>query len=793
LIIYLIYSKSLFPKWQNIGTVFWATVTYGPIHPIPSADSANIALLPIKDPNFPFSAFHAENQLLSHASIDWNQFSHSVDTNYDNNFLSAYSTLQLDGQHPNDLPFVLDSGASIHISPDQSNFKTLNPIAPHPITGFGGSCIYVSGVGTIDLCTKSGSRITLNHILFVPNSTVHLISVFSLNNDGRNACYFDTKTCSILDSSRNTLLKGCTWVQRRLYILDCTPQIVTANISANIADNTSSSAFYTARTPDLETWHRWLGHCSNHTIINMARQGIIKGMPINLSSAPATCDHCILGKQMKSHVPKMHEGHQATKRLERVFVNLCGPMPCVSKYGHLYSMNIIDDFSSYVWSLPLKSKSEAINVLCAWHCTVENQTREKLKIVITNNGKLVSKTTTAWCALHGIDHQVTAPHTSAQNGWAEQLHRTVLGKAHAMWLSCNAPTSLWDKFCVTSAYLTNLTASSSLNGMTPYELWFACKPSLSHLCEVGCRAFTLIQTHNPKIFQQSTPCVLIGYAPNAKAYCLWDTTTGWIFNSYHVTFIKHLQSQPTDLLLGTTINLNLDTPPSWDLTPVLNFAPPPHVLDPDDNDNEIPNPVLPSFPPILPVPTPPMNQTTPQYNNMIQQTNQTTTQSNNMIPPITIQQTHQTTSQNNNTIPLITIPTITITPLQNDNNNIHMITPTILPPLCHSPCLLACQTNATDKIHSTFLSEFCPLHDTHDLLPLDFTPSNFHSTDLFLSSLSDGSMGPVFDTSDDLCWLAAMCSPEHKYWITRAHKELCNLADLQVFVLIPCSDVPWGR
>jgi len=52
------------------------------------------------------------------------------------------------------------------------------------------------------------------------------------------------------------------------------------------------------------------------------------------------------------------------------------------------------------------------------------------------------------------------------------------------------------------------------------------------------------------------------------------------------------------------INLNPDAPPSWDSTPVLNFAPPPHVLDPDDDDNEIPDPVLPSFPPILPVPAP---------------------------------------------------------------------------------------------------------------------------------------------------------------------------------------------
>jgi len=352
--------------------------------------------------------------------------------------------------------------------------------------------------------------------------------------------------------------------------------------------------------PDLKTWHRCLGHCSNRKIINMVCQGVVKGMPINLSSALAFCDHCVLGKQTRSHVLRMCEGHQATRRLERVYVDLCGPMPCVSRYGHLYSMNVIDDFTSYVWSLPLKSKSEAINVLCAWHCAVENQTGDRLKIIVTDNGELVSKTTTAWCKLYRIDHQLTAPYTSTQNGQAERLHCTILGKAHTMRLSCNAPASFWDEFCATSTYLTNFTASSSLNGKTPYELWFGHMPSLSHLREISCRAFTLIQTHNLKIFQRSTPCVLIGYAPHVKAYRLWDTTTGKIFNSYHMSFIEHLQSQPTDLLPGTTINLNLDAPPSWDTTPVLKSAPPSSLSDmPDDDDDDlIPDPILPSFPPL---------------------------------------------------------------------------------------------------------------------------------------------------------------------------------------------------
>ena len=163
------------------------------------------------------------------------------------------------------------------------------------------------------------------------------------------------------------IITGTVWKQRCLYTLDCVPHNVnnasTNNHSVTSTNPTETSALYATRMPNLETWHHRLGHCNHCTIIDMACHGVVEGMPIDLSSAPAACDHCILGKQTRSHVPAMREGERASKRLERVFVDLCGPMPAVSNYGHLYSMNIIDDFSSYVWSLPLARKSEAVNVL----------------------------------------------------------------------------------------------------------------------------------------------------------------------------------------------------------------------------------------------------------------------------------------------------------------------------------------------------------------------------------------------------------------------------------------------
>ncbi len=234
-------------------------------------------------------------------------------------------------------------------------------------------------------------------------------------------------------------------------------------------------------------------------------------MCIDLSTVLPRCDHCILGKQTCSSVPKVREGIRASCPLECVFINLCGPMPCASHSGHLYFINLIDNFSSYVWSLPLRSKDEAAPILQSWHHVVENQSNHCLKILVSDNGELISKSMWEWSSLHGIDHQMTAPYTSAHNGCTERLHQTILDKACAMHLSCNAPASLWDEFCTTL-----------------------------HLYEIGCHAFALIQTANPKIYQQLCPCILIGYAPHVKAYHLWDTTTSAMFNSFHVTFLEHL-------------------------------------------------------------------------------------------------------------------------------------------------------------------------------------------------------------------------------------------------------------
>jgi len=94
-------------------------------------------------------------------------------------------------------------------------------------------------------------------------------------------------------------------------------------------------------------------------------------------------------------------------------------MSVILKYGFLYAMNIINDCSSYIWTIALKSKADTANALQVWHRGVENQSNEHLKILVTNNEELLSNDTVKWCTEHGIEHQLMAPYTSVKNGHAE--------------------------------------------------------------------------------------------------------------------------------------------------------------------------------------------------------------------------------------------------------------------------------------------------------------------------------------------------------------------------------------
>jgi hypothetical protein len=307
--------------------------------PTGTIDSSSLGTLSLPD-LCAFKAYVAMNSP-SKASVDWNANTTGPDTSASAICPVAYTASRLQMSRMGSIPFILDSGMNCHISPERGDFKTLNAIPPLTVKRFGGSSIQAVGMGTIEVCVASGLRLSLMNVLFVPNSKIRLLSVSSLNRSSNYVTHFDSTSCWVTNRSGATVIRGSLSSSHHLYCVSLPSASVT-----HVPQR--PSAMYASRMPDVETWHRRLGHCSVRSIVDMARKDAVEGMTIDLSSAPPKCTHCVLGKQTHSPVPKIREGPKVTKRLEKVFVDLCGPMPCVSRTGRLYAMHIIDDFSGYV-------------------------------------------------------------------------------------------------------------------------------------------------------------------------------------------------------------------------------------------------------------------------------------------------------------------------------------------------------------------------------------------------------------------------------------------------------------
>jgi hypothetical protein len=71
---------------------------------------------------------------------------------------------------------------------------------------------------------------------------------------------------------------------------------------------------------------------------------------------------------------------RATKPLEIVHSDVCGPMRTTSLGGARYFVTYIDDFSKKVWVYLLKSKGECLEKFKEFKALVETQSDHKIKL-----------------------------------------------------------------------------------------------------------------------------------------------------------------------------------------------------------------------------------------------------------------------------------------------------------------------------------------------------------------------------------------------------------------------------
>jgi len=410
---------------------------------------------------------------------------------------------------------------------DPESFETLS--TPIPISLGDDSEIFATGKGTLRLLFNIDGKQEegcFKDALFVPELKVTLLSV------GQSACLphckvvFDNNVCEYIDKSTNEVIaRAFATDDTDLYTLDAIP--ATQKVTANLTSSPS-------RSIDINILHRRLGHLGIDNCRLMVNHRLVDGVD-RIVGREDFCEGCAYGRSKRKSHPST--GTITRRRLERVHIDMCGPIP-ISLGGNKYFLLIIDEHTHYHWVKFLSKKSDAFTRLKKWKLEAEREADLKLQYLKSDGGKeFCSKEFTEWLTSDGVTHEMSAPYEHEQNGLAERGIQNVSQRAMCQLFGTNMSQGFWPYAVENAVYLINRSPTTTLKDKTPFEAWTGKQPNIKHLRTFGETGYVHIPPETRKKWtKKSRQCRLLGHTSRSRNYKLWDPYRRIVFTSPNVDF-----------------------------------------------------------------------------------------------------------------------------------------------------------------------------------------------------------------------------------------------------------------
>lgn len=174
-----------------------------------------------------------------------------------------------------------------------------------------------------------------------------------------------------------------------------------------------------------QLWHKRFGHVNHKAIRTMLYKRMVKGLT-GVAEKHTVCEICAIGKQQRDAIPKK-SNWRATKKLQLVHTDLCGPITPASTSGKRYVLVFIDDYTRKSWVYFLSQKNESFEMFKNFKNYVEKETGMNIKCLRSDRGgEFTSNSFNEFCEAQGIKRQLTAAYTPQQNGVAERRNLTLM-------------------------------------------------------------------------------------------------------------------------------------------------------------------------------------------------------------------------------------------------------------------------------------------------------------------------------------------------------------------------------
>jgi len=423
----------------------------------------------------------------------------------------TFSTVSLTPPSSND--WVFDSGASSHIASNPSIVTPTFSSFPSSIVVGNGATLPVVGTG---YSTIPGPY-RFNNVLLAPGIIKNLLSVRQFTTDNHVSIEFDPSGISVKDLRTRNVLLRCN-SSGPLYTLQL--------------PSTPTAPCVLIATPSSSTWHRRLGHPGKETLQHLAHSSSIA---CHQPTDDHLCHACQLGRHVR--LPFSSSLSRASKPFDLLHCDLwTSPVPSVS--GFKYYLVILDDFTHFLWTFPLRLKSDTFATISNFFAYVRTQFGCPIKSIQCDNGRefdnFVSRN---FFLTHGVSLRMSCPYTSQQNGKAERILRTTNNIIRTLLFQASMPPSYWADALSIATYVLNRLPTKTINMSTPFFALHGKLPSYHNLPVFGCTCYPNLTATTPhKLAPRSTLCTFLRYSFNHKGYRCLDLSSNRVIISHHVIF-----------------------------------------------------------------------------------------------------------------------------------------------------------------------------------------------------------------------------------------------------------------
>ncbi|CAI7866977.1 unnamed protein product [Closterium sp. NIES-53] len=291
-------------------------------------------------------------------------------------------------------------------------------------------------------------------------------------------------------------------------------------------------------------WHHRLGHPSLPRLRGMASHVLVSGLPRSLPPLPSgptpTCVPCVEGQQRAA--PHSSEFPPTEAPLQTLHMDMWGPARVRGQGHERYFLLVVDDYSHYTTVFPLRSKGDVTEVLIDWIREARLQLRESfgldfpvLRLHSDRGGEFPSARLGAFCRAQGIRQTFTLPASPTKNGIVERRIGMVMDVARTCMIHAAAPHFLWPFAVQYAAHQLNLQPRVSLPETSPTLRWTGKVGDASAFWVWGSRAFVRDLSAD-KLSPRATPCVFLGFPPDAPRWQFYHPTSHRVLSSQDVTF-----------------------------------------------------------------------------------------------------------------------------------------------------------------------------------------------------------------------------------------------------------------